>query len=1059
MEINSNSGLSTHGTDFMDLYSRQIGAIGVEAMSKLVNLRILIHGLDGLGVEIAKNVILTGPECVVLHDNQILSPKDLSSNFCISQQDIDNKLSRASGSLNFLSSLNEYVKVRTIEAEDFLDDISSFSIVILCNASKSIINKVSQQSRKFGVKFICCHTFGLASSIFVDFGDSFTIFDEDGRPPTRSMVTNITNASECEVSLLADKPSQFKVGDLVKFTEVNGMTEINQLENPARITKSSKFGFTIDLDTTKYSLYTRDGFATQVKEPKRASFDIYSDFVATPNKHGPFPVPDMAKFGRPEQLHFAFQAVLKFQEENGCLPKLRSSEDALHVVEIAKKLNEEMKKSIAEGTVSVNEIDPFVISKVALFAEVCLGPMSAFTGGVVSQEILKLTGKGTPIRQALYFDAFECLLPEELTEDAVKNKPASFAPARWTDFPSQRMEQMTAIWGREFVDKLMKLKIFVVGAGALGCEALKFVSLLNASSKEAGGLCHVVDLDSIEVSNLNRQFLFRREHVGKMKSQTACEAVSRMNPDINTMPVNKRLGEETENYFDDAFWDSLDIVVNALDNIPSRLYVDSKCVWHEKPLLESGTLGSKCNVQVCVPHLTQSYGDTRDPPEESIPLCTLRHFPNQIEHTIEWSRDWFEGFFTQTPQEFKLFLSNESQFIDKLRTDSSPGTIKHRLEKIIALANLFQPGITIQDIAFDGCEQFTKMFNYDIAQLLHNFPFDHKTSDGSMFWSGPKREPEVITYSSEDPAHVAFVYTYTALVCFVIGKELPFDTATITELTKDFKSKPFEPKKIYIRTSDEDTTLEGESLANENLESLVSKLKELTASLKSPNVSSITFEKDDDRNNHIDFIAACANLRARNYRIPEAPRHEVKIIAGKIIPAMATTTAATVGLVGLEFLKLITKEGRKIEDYKNCFCNLDLPLILMTEPSPSVVFKDVEYDPITHGPVKTRPTDFTPWMKTTLTGKDCTLKEVLSKIEAHFAPCEVAIMSIGVACIYNSFSSAHRARLDQNIKELYEEISGTKLLPQKNYLVIEVSCCDPTDQADLQIPPVKFVFR
>lgn len=99
----------------------------------------------------------------------------------------------------------------------------------------------------------------------------------------------------------------------------------------------------------------------------------------------------------------------------------------------------------------------------------------------------------------------------------------------------------------------------------------------------------------------------------------------------------------------------------------ARLYVDSQCVWYEKPLLESGTLGTKANSQMIVPHKTSAYGDSRDPPEEEIPLCTLRLYPNQIEHCIEWGRDKFNTLFCQRVQDIAEYLRGTEAFVKNLR--------------------------------------------------------------------------------------------------------------------------------------------------------------------------------------------------------------------------------------------------------------------------------------------------------------------------------------------------------------------------------------------------------
>merc|ERR1711935_1164794 len=85
------------------------------------------------------------------------------------------------------------------------------------------------------------------------------------------------------------------------------------------------------------------------------------------------------------------------------------------------------------------------------------------------------------------------------------------------------------------------------------------------------------------------------------------------------------------------------------------------------------------------------------------------------------------------------------------------------------------------------------------------------------------------------------------------------------------------------------------------------------------------FEKDDDANRHIDFIVACSNLRAENYGIEAADRSKSKRIAGRIIPAIATTTAMVAGLISAELYKIAAKCD-DIEKYRNTFMNLALPL-------------------------------------------------------------------------------------------------------------------------------------
>lgn len=93
-----------------NLYSRQIGVIGLEAQTKLTQLKVFLHCLKGPGIETAKNLILAGPGLVVLNDNGMVEMRDLGSNFYLKEEDVG-KRSRGEACLERLKSLNEHVQV------------------------------------------------------------------------------------------------------------------------------------------------------------------------------------------------------------------------------------------------------------------------------------------------------------------------------------------------------------------------------------------------------------------------------------------------------------------------------------------------------------------------------------------------------------------------------------------------------------------------------------------------------------------------------------------------------------------------------------------------------------------------------------------------------------------------------------------------------------------------------------------------------------------------------------------------------------------------------------
>ncbi|OPJ68622.1 hypothetical protein AV530_008609 [Patagioenas fasciata monilis] len=217
--------------------------------------------------------------------------------------------------------------------------------------------------------------------------------------------------------------------------------------------------------------------------------------------------------------------------------------------------------SLARAVSPGSDLDEELVRQLAFQATGDLAPLNGFIGGVAAQEVMKaVSGKFTPIQQWLYFDALECL-PEEnreqlLTEETCRPR-------------GNRYDGQVAVFGTGLQERLGQQKYFVVGAGAIGCELLKTFAMMGLGCGPDGGVT-VTDMDTIEKSNLNRQFLFRPWDVTKLKSERAAAAAREMNPALRVIGRSERVGPETERVFDDEFFEGLDGVANALDNVDAR---------------------------------------------------------------------------------------------------------------------------------------------------------------------------------------------------------------------------------------------------------------------------------------------------------------------------------------------------------------------------------------------------------------------------------------------------------------------------------------------------------
>lgn len=168
-------------------------------------------------------------------------------------------------------------------------------------------------------------------------------------------------------------------------------------------------------------------------------------------------------------------------------------------------------------------------------------------------------------------------------------------------------------------------------------------------------------------------------------------------------------------------------------------------------MVDSGTLGTKANVQVVLPYLTESYGSSNDPPDESIPLCTLKSFPYQPEHCVAWAKNVFEQSFSDGILRLKDYLtlitsSTVSEGKGKVLDDylenlSNDDVVRlHQqmqyLQQLSASNHAEHPEMFLQVLLDWSWDALSRYFNRDIVQLLQEHPADEVDEEQLPFWGG-----------------------------------------------------------------------------------------------------------------------------------------------------------------------------------------------------------------------------------------------------------------------------------------------------------------------------------
>lgn len=190
------------------LYSREICSLGYSTINKLSKLKIIIYGMRGLGIEVAKNIIISGPYSVTIFDKKIVSLQDLGSNFYLREEDIGKR--RDIVLLERIKKLNVYVKVNVLGVNENSDNLDKILIKSILDYDVIVITEMLPKNQLIEIDELCRNNkkafiygliTGLAGFIFSDFGKEHIIYDKNGKKCKTYYCKNIEKSNKGLVSI------------------------------------------------------------------------------------------------------------------------------------------------------------------------------------------------------------------------------------------------------------------------------------------------------------------------------------------------------------------------------------------------------------------------------------------------------------------------------------------------------------------------------------------------------------------------------------------------------------------------------------------------------------------------------------------------------------------------------------------------------------------------------------------------------------------------------------------------------------------------------------------
>ena len=393
-------------------------------------------------------------------------------------------------------------------------------------------------------------------------------------------------------------------------------------------------------------------------------------------------------------------------------------------------------------------------------------------------------------------------------------------------------------------------KILIIGAGGLGCEILKLLIMSKFKN------ITIIDMDKIERSNLNRQFLFDNSCIGKYKSEMAVKSILKFRNNDKTLNLKYHIGNiKDTTLFPLDFFNNFDIILNALDNIDARYYINSVCMKLNKPLINSGSEGFIGTVTCHLVGKTPCYACNAKIHKKTIPICTIRNNPETIEHCIAWAKALFEKIFCD---------NNNNNNNNKNESDNKQTNVLD--DFVIEKIPEFNEKL-LENINF--------LFNVDIENLKNSFNIQKENDNNN---------------NNENKNKFNYI-------------------KPILNILEIFNSKNFNLNSLFdyynlFNKETQNLTKETFSLEDYLKIFIISYIKLSNDSLN----NNKTLEFNKENNDIINFIFSSSNLRANNFSIKNESKFKIKEIAGNIIPAIASTNNIISSIQVIETIKYILND-------------------------------------------------------------------------------------------------------------------------------------------------------